>query len=263
MARSAADLKLAMKIIAGPMPLQQPGWQLSLPAPRANRLGDLRVAIWANDDAAPVDDEIAQRALDIGTRLEKLGATVSMAARPDIDLQAAQISYLYLMQAVNNAGAPEPVYRQNLEIAKSFAADDMSMDALFARAAVQSHHEWSGHRATQTAARFAWKAFFEDWDVLICPISTTTAFKHDHAPFGERTLLVNGKPRPYFEGSFWAGLISLPGLPSTVFPTGLSHAGLPIGLQAVCGEYHDFTCIEFAHLIAREIGGFVPPDNYA
>ena len=55
-------------------------------------------------------------------------------------------------------------------------------------------------------------------------------------------------------------------LPSTVFPTGLSRGGLPIGLQAVSGEYHDHTTIEFARLMAEEIGGFVatkPPISSA
>jgi amidase len=51
-------------------------------------------------------------------------------------------------------------------------------------------------------------------------------------------------------------------LPSTVFPSGLSKGGLPIGLQAVGGEYQDYITIDFARLIADELGGFVPPPNY-
>ncbi len=263
MARSADDLKLAMDLITGPLPLQQPAWRVDLPPPRMRALRDLRIAIWANEDMAPVDDEIAARALDIGKRLETMGATVSTTARPQIDYQAQQLSYLYLMEAVNNTGVPDEVYKHNLERANAFAPDDMSIDALFARAAVQSHHEWGRHKGMQTMTRLAWKAFFTEWDVLICPISATTAFKHDHRPFNERTLQVNGETRPYFESSFWAGLFSFPGLPSTVFPTGLSKDGLPIGLQAVAGEYFDYTTIEFARLIERELGGFIAPEGYA
>ena len=51
-------------------------------------------------------------------------------------------------------------------------------------------------------------------------------------------------------------------LPSTVFPTGLSREGLPIGVQAVSAPYRDYRTIEFARLLAEEIGGFVPPANY-
>ena len=49
---------------------------------------------------------------------------------------------------------------------------------------------------------------------------------------------------------FWAGLITVAYLPSTVFPTGPASDGLPIGLQAVSAEYRDYTCIEFARLMA-------------
>ena len=63
-------------------------------------------------------------------------------------------------------------------------------------------------------------------------------------------------------GDATAGVITEAYLPSTVFPTGPSKQGLPIGLQAVSGEYHDYTTIEFARLMANEIGGFVAPDGY-
>jgi len=52
-------------------------------------------------------------------------------------------------------------------------------------------------------------------------------------------------------------------LPSTVFPTGVSKEGLPIGLQAVGAELHDYSTIDFTRLIAQQIGGFVPPPRYA
>jgi amidase len=74
---------------------------------------------------------------------------------------------------------------------------------------------------------------------------------------------VNGAEVPYMEQLFWAGLVTVGDLPSTVFPTGLSREGLPIGLQAFSGEYHDRTTIEFARLVAREMGGFAPPPGYA
>jgi len=50
-------------------------------------------------------------------------------------------------------------------------------------------------------------------------------------------------------------------LPSTVFPTGLSREGLPIGLQAISAPYRDYRTIEFTRLISREIGGFIRPEE--
>ena len=37
----------------------------------------------------------------------------------------------------------------------------------------------------------------------------------------------------------------------------------PIGLQAVGGQYSDYVTIDFARLLAREIGGFQPPPRAA
>ena len=90
----------------------------------------------------------------------------------------------------------------------------------------------------------------------------TTAFPHDHGPISERTLLVNGVETPFFDQIFWAGLATLGFLPSTVFPVGLSEDGLPIGIQAIGAEFDERTTIEFARLMAQEIGGFMPPTGF-
>ena len=105
--------------------------------------------------------------------------------------------------------------------------------------------------------------FFADWDILICPISVTAPFAHDHAPAQfRRRLTVNGRPVPYFQQMFWAGLIGLVYLPSTVAPVGPGASGLPIGAQIVGPAFADRTTIAFADLLGREIGGYVPPPGY-
>ena len=68
-----------------------------------------------------------------------------------------------------------------------------------------------------------------------------------------------GTQRDYFEQLFWSGLVTNAYLPSTVFPTGLSQEGLPIGIQAVSAAYRDRRTIEFARLMADEVGGFQVP----
>ena len=111
--------------------------------------------------------------------------------------------------------------------------------------------------------RYAWRDFFDEWDVLVCPQMATPAFPHDHSPdLPGRTIEIDGEPHPYFEQLFWAGLVIGAYLPSTVFPTGPSEAGLPIGLQAVGAEYDDLRTIEFTRQLAEEIGGFVAPPAY-
>ena len=131
------------------------------------------------------------------------------------------------------------------------------------RSTVLSHREWLMNNHERERLRYVWRDFFSDWDILICPQTSTPAFPHDHGPMNQRTIRVNGADQDYFQQLFWAGAITAPYLPSTVFPTGPSKTGLPIGLQAVGAEYHDYTTIEFARLITMQTGGFTAPNGYA
>ncbi|MEN5353464.1 amidase family protein [Luteimonas sp. TWI165] len=124
------------------------------------------------------------------------------------------------------------------------------------------HRTWSDHDEARNRDRLRWRAFFDDWDVVICPISATTAFAHDHRPKLERTLDVDGVTTSHYAHFFWVGLATAAYLPSTAFPSGLSRDGLPIGLQIIGPEYGDRTTIEVARLIAREIGGFRAPAGF-
>ena len=118
---------------------------------------------------------------------------------------------------------------------------------------------WIRHDFRRARLRRAWDAFFREWDILVCPQFSVPAIKHDHRHWRERRIEVDGVERPYMEPGFWAGFPNASYLPSTVFPTGLSSEGLPIGLQAIATSYRDHRTIEFARLIAEEIGGFSAP----
>jgi len=262
LARSAEDLALAMDVLAGPQPLDRPGWRLRLPAPARRSLADFRVAIWPTDELSPVASEIAERAVRVGETLAKLGATVSDTARPAFDVRASHMTYMNLLNSVISASLPIELYEAMRERAAALDPDDLSNDAVAARASVLSHRDWLATNDARETLRYAWRDFFDEWDVLICPQSATPAFEHDHGPMGARTLKVDDEDQPYFQQLFWAGLVTAAYLPSTVFPTGPSLTGLPIGLQAVGAEYQDRTTIEFARLLADEIGGFAPPPGY-
>lgn len=261
LARSAEDLALFLETIAVPDPIGRRGWRLNLPRPAKHRLADFRVAIWPGDDLAPVDTEISDRIQSLGTMLAGLGATVSDAARPDIDLRDAYETYLHLLHSVMGAGIAPEQYQRNKQYAEATDPQDHSDQAIMSRSMVLSHAGWLLANGRREQLRYAWDTFFKDWDVLVCPQMATTAFPHDHTPFSQRTIEVNGRPQPYFQQLFWAGIITGPLLPSTVFPTGLSSTGLPIGVQAVGNAFDDYLTIDFTSLVAAEIGGFQPPPD--
>lgn len=259
LARGAEDLHTALDIMAGPAQREALGYQLNLPAADFKQLKDLRVALWPTESIAPVATEIADRVSAVGDVLARLGATVSDTARPNIDFSAAHRNYETLLTAVMSASMTPEAVAGAQAAAEQLDPADQSSNAVNLRASVMPHRAWLQANIQREALRNAWEAFFCDWDILICPQVATTAFPHDHRPMSERTLTVNGDERPYFEQLFWAGIIVNAYLPSTVFPTGLSAEGLPIGLQAVSGAYRDHRCIEFAHQMAQELGGFTAP----
>ena len=262
MARSAQDLALAMSVMAGPGPLNAPGWKLDLPDPGKTSLKDFNVAIWPDDPLSPVSSEMSGRVQEIGDRLAKLGATVSDTARPDIDMNISRQTYFFMLNGVLGAHLRKEELAALLEKAAGYSSDDVGPGALTVRSLTQSHQTWFHWNNTREVLRMAWRDFFQDWDILICPQMATTAFQHDHSHFNGRRLTFDDTVHPYFEQLLWSGHITVAYLPSTVFPTGPGADGLPIGLQAVSAEYNDLKTIRFAELMAQEFGGFAPPPGF-
>ncbi len=263
LARDAQDLELAMDLVAGADTLNAPGWKLDLPKPDQTSLSDFRIAIWADDPLAPVSAEMSSRAQTMGEELSKRGAKVSHTARPGFDAGNSHRTYLHMLQGATSARLSDARFAESIEAAGQFAADDDSPEAIMARATVQHHKDWLYWNNEREGLRLAWRRFFEDWDILICPAMATTAFPHDHGDIQNRKIMVDDDEQDYLQQLFWAGMVTVSYLPSTVFPTGPGADGLPIGMQAVSAEFSDYTCLRFAQLVQQEFGGFVPPPGLA
>jgi amidase len=260
MARSAEDLDLALHALAAPDLLQRAAWRIELPPPRRRRLRDFRVAVWASSPLCRIDasvSELFDRAIDV---ILRAGAVVDSAARPGIEDEAHHRLFMLLLRAATGSRMRDEDFVRQQEIAATLTDDDISDRAAVARGATLSHRAWGTANEAQTKLRYIWQEFFERFDVLLTPVAATAAFPHNHNPNrDERTVLVNGKAVPYAEQLFFAGLASLSYLPATAAPVGLTREGLPAGLQIIGPEGGDLTTIEFARLLAAEIGGFVPP----
>jgi amidase len=227
LARSAEDLDVTLRLLVGPGRLNH-ATRVELPEAR-RPLREYRVALWPNDAIAPVQREIADRCQSLGDRLAALGVKVSDTARPAFSLEHAASVYRRLLSAATNS------------------------------ASTLTHREWLQLDEERTRLRLAWREFFREWDIVLCPIAASVAFEHQHGPYRGRRLIIDGVETPYFQQLFWAGLATCSYLPATVFPTGVGTQRLPIGLQAIGEAYADLQTIEFARLVTQEIGGFQPP----
>ncbi|MEE9209523.1 MAG: amidase [Kiloniellales bacterium] len=263
LARSAEDLELALDVVAGPDLFDATAWRLELPAARKTALADFRVAVMLSDPVAEVDQAYQDRLQDVADQLARAGATVSDTARPELDSTRAFEVYVALLRAATSARTSADKIAFFEQVRADTADDDMSYLAQMARAVLRPHREWLAWNNEREAMRYPWAAFFEDWDILLCPVATSAAWPHDQeGERHDRTITVNGKDQPTTDQLFWAGFSLVVYLPSTVAPAGLTPAGLPVGLQAVAAGGEDKTAIEFCKLTAREIAGFQPPPGY-
>ncbi len=99
--------------------------------------------------------------------------------------------------------------------------------------------------------------------MVVAPVMSTTAFAHDHAPFGERSIVVDGQVQPYFSQIFWAGLAGVAHLPAVVLPGGLAADGLPVGVQLIGPAYGDLRLVQLAQRLEALGFAFTPPPGMA
>jgi amidase len=264
MARGAADLTLLLDAIAGPDPLEAgKAYKLALPAPRHGELKNFRVLLIDTDPVLPTSKSMRAAIEKLAANLARAGATIARESPllPDF----AQSSRLYmrmLMSFLSASFAPE-IYAGARAAAAKLAPDDTSLTAERLRGIALSHRDWVMADRERARLRAQWRELFKSFDAVICPVMPTPAYPHDHSQEQEtRRIEIDGKAYVYPDQLVWPGIATLPGLPATAMPIGLSPEGLPVGVQIVGPWLEDRTPLKLAELIEREFGGFVPPPAF-
>jgi amidase len=230
LARTAADLALALDIVAGPDADEAVGYRLDLPAARQARLKDFRVLMIDEHPTAALDGEIRAALHALASMLERGGGLVARSSDLLPDLAAAQGAYsTLLLTAMSRGGPPQP-------------------DPL-------SAHAWLDALDAQLAARRQWAEVFGAFDVVLAPAFGVVAFAHDDGDFNSRVHLIDGIETPYRDQVAWPGMATFANLPATAVPIGTTRAGLPIGAQIIGPYLEDRTPLAFAALVERELGG--------
>jgi amidase len=233
MARTAADLRLALDATAGPDGRSAVGYRLALPPPRHASLKDYRVLVLTEHPrvktAAAVRDALSERA----RALAAIGCHVAYSSHALPDLAAITDTFVQLLSAM-------------------FPAEGQ---------AGPSHAEWL--RADSRRAELAqqWDALFGAFDVVLCPAVSTTAPPLNPPAGPPATLDVDGETMPYEAQPLWAALATPTGQPATGVPIGQDRRGLPIGGQLIGPFMEDLTPIAVAELMEQAFGGFIAPPS--
>jgi len=263
MARTARDLTLLLDVMAGPDPLTHGvAYDLTLPPARHEQLSDFRVLVIEEHPLIPTGsavragvNRVADALLDGGARVERHSPLLP-------DLTEAATLYTQLLISGSPARFPIESYEQLRTRAAGLGADDQSLDAVRLRAMVLSHLDWMEASNRRAVHRHGWRQLFAEFDAVVCPITPTPAFPHDHNPNPlARRIDIDGVECPFFDQVVWAGLATMPGLPATAIPAGRSPEGLPVGVQLIGPMFEDRTPLRLAELLEQKIGGFQAPNR--
>jgi amidase len=261
MARTARDLALLLDVMAGPDPLTLGvAHHVTLPPARHERLGDFRVLVLDEHPLIPTGSAVRAGVHRVADALADGGARVDWHSPLLPDLTEAATLYTQLLFSSTVARFPVEEYEQLRTRAAGMSADDQSLDAARLRAMVFSHRDWIEANNRRELHRHGWRQLFAEFDAVVCPITPTPAFPHDHNPDPlARRIDIDGAEHPYFDQLVWAGLATMPGLPATAVPAGRSPEGLPVGVQLIGPMFEDRTPLRLAELLEQRIGGFQAP----
>ena len=235
MARTVEDLGLIFSIIAGPdgRDTEVPPVPVDdVPEPA---LTNLRIAVAPTIPGIPVAAEIQDAVGDLARRLDRSGAVVEEAALPGLDFA------LELTRAGELIGT----------MLGAFQPDEDRPAATFA------DYLTALYRRDESIA--AWERFFDEWDALLCPPSTTTAFTHRAvgAP-----VKVDGRDTSYWMVNAHCVVFNYTGHPAVVLPCGLDRDGLPVGVQVVGKRWNEPHLLAIATSITKLTGEFRRPPGY-
>ncbi|HEY2316424.1 MAG TPA: amidase family protein [Streptosporangiaceae bacterium] len=260
LARSVADLRIALRATAGPLPEDAPAWRLELEAgPAIGSLSELRIATVFGEGADVVPLAAGVRAsLDgFAARLSEAGAHVH-AVRLPVPLADGFSTWRDLALPIFGVGLPDAEYAELAKLADIPGDDPMLASA---RALTSRYKAWFSATELRERQRAAWATLFDQYDAVLAPVMPTAAFAHDtDRPMDERMLDIDGVGVPHRLAAAWCCAIGAMLLPVVTLPTGPDRAGLPVGVQVIGPFLADMRLLRIAELLDSAAGpGFVPP----
>jgi amidase len=259
LARSVADLRLGLDVLAGPLDDEAVGWTLDLPeGDDVRSFTDLRVGVTFDDTTYKVSSEVQAVLRAFVDRLSDAGAKIDEQP-PPVPMVDAVESWQCLVLPIIGAGLPDDVY----DAFSTFDPDDPEPLIRSGGRLAMGYRDRLRADQRRQEQRQVWHRWFAEHDVFLTPIMPTAAFLHDtDTSIQERTLTFDGHTTSGIDLIAWAGAIGAMLLPATVIPAGSTPDGLPVGIQLVGPYLQDRRLLRIAEAFDALGPGFRPPPGF-
>ena len=242
MARTLPDTALMLSVMAGfhdRDPISLPGNFSSLPEDIQRDYRGKRVA-WSPDlgGLCPVEPEVVRICLAAVKKFEELGCVVEEAS-PDFQDIMEIIEGLRIVSSVTN-------YAHLLGIEEGI--DNQFFKQFLNLSAKTPVTEVAAAERKRTALWLRMQAFFEKYDLLLCPTTSVPAFQADQLfpPVVARKNIENR-----IESYLLTYAFSMAAVPAISIPAGWTENKLPVGLQIIGKRLSDKAVLQAAASIER------------
>lgn len=245
MARCVRDVAILLQAVVGHDP--QDAWSADVPVD--DYLGDAgehldgwRIALADDDyftDPEAVDGEVGRSVQQAAGVFERLGAVVEKVAFPN----AREAAMANGLMTTSDAAT-----FHHLRLSENPAGFGSDVLRRLQAGAAYTSTEYSLARRMQTILRSEFRAFFDEFDLLITPTTPLTAPKRGSADAVDRAR----------SGTRFTAPFNLTGLPTLSIPCGWSSEKMPIGMQLVSKPWAEAKLIRAGELYERERGFAVP-----
>ncbi len=240
MGRFVDDIAYTLPVMAGPDNQDPNAVDAVLHDPDAVDVDDLRIAWHADNGIRTPSADIVRAVTDAVDRLRESGHEVTESRPPGLEMAYFIMNRVFgadggdlIEMLIEDAHTTDVSPALQNSLASHRAQPDMNQ-----REFAQVMMLWHNYKSSMLS-------FFNDFDVLLCPVNASTAIPH-------------GTTRE-IDGYSYTAAYNLTGWPGLVVRAGTDSAGLPIGIQILARPFREDQCIAVGRVLESLLGDMPGP----